>query len=128
MMRDDERGRGSSLAPGLARNGAQRLAMQVIEVRVGYQHEVHWRQVAQVQSGSTQALKNEEPAREVGIDDYVLSADLQEEAGVSNEGDAEFAMRGELRFVGLAGARRDHGVPHQARELTGSLAQRRIFQ
>ena len=91
-MRDDQRGRGSGLAAGLARDGAQRLAMQVIEVRVRYQDEIHRRQVAQVQSRLPQALQNEEPAREVGIDDDVLSADLQEEAGVSDEGDAQFAV------------------------------------
>ena len=33
-----------------------------------------------------------------------------------------------LRLVGLAGARRDRGMPHQARELPRSLAQSAIFQ
>src|ERR1017187_2172160 len=128
MMGDAERGRGSGLAPGLPRDGAQRLAMQVIEVRVRYEYDVHRRQVAQVQSRLTQALENEQPAREVGIDDDVLSANLQKKAGMSDEGDAQFAVRNQFRFVGLAGARSDRGMPHQARELTGSLAQRRIFQ
>ena len=128
VMGDDERGRGSGLAPGLARDGAQRLAMQMIEVRVRHEHEVHGRQVAQVQSRLTQALQNKQPAREVGIDDDVQSANLQKEAGVSDEGDAEFAVRNQFGFVGLAGARGDRGMPHQARKLTGSLAQSRIFQ
>src|SRR5208282_4701046 len=88
VMGDDERGSGSGLAAGLARDGAQRLAMQVIEVRVGYQDNIHRRQVAQVQSRLTQAFENEEPAGEVGINDDVLSANLKEEAGVSDEGDA----------------------------------------
>src|ERR1019366_6443825 len=100
-MRDNQRGRGSGLAPSLARDGAQRLTMQVIEVRVRHQDEVHRRQVAQVQSRLTQALKNEEPAREVGIDDDVLAANLQKKTGVPDEGDAEFAVRSHLRFVGL---------------------------
>ena len=43
MMGDDQRGRGSGLAAGLSCDGAQRLAMQVIEVRVGYQHQVDGR-------------------------------------------------------------------------------------
>jgi len=30
--------------------------------------------------------------------------------------------------VGLAGAGRHYGMPHQTRELTGSLAERGIFQ
>ncbi len=41
MMRDDQRGRGSGLAAGLARDRAQRLAMQVIEVRMRYQDHIH---------------------------------------------------------------------------------------
>ena len=127
-MGDDERGRGPGLAAGLPRDGAQRLAMQMIEVRVRYEDEVHGRQVVQVQSRLAQALQNEQPAREVGVDDDVLSANLQKEAGVSDEGDAEFAVRNQFGFVGLAGARGDRGMPHQARELTGSLAQSGGFQ
>src|ERR1019366_9464862 len=123
----NQRGRGSGLTPGLARGGAQRLAMQVIEMRVRYQDNIHRRQVAQVQSRLAQAFENEEPALEVGIDDDVLSANLQKKAGVSDEGDAEFAVRSQLRFVSFSGARCDRGTPHQARELTGSLAQRGIF-
>ena len=128
MMRDDEGGRGAGLAAGLARDGAQRLAMQVIEVRVRDQDNIHGRQVAQIQSRLTQALENEQPAREVGIDDDVLSPNLEEEAGVSDEGNAQLPVRNQFRFVGLAGAGCDRGVPHQARELAGSLAQRGIFQ
>src|SRR5260221_3436733 len=56
VMRHDERGRGSGLAAGLPRDGAQRLAMEVIEVSVRDQDNVHWRQVAQIQSRLPQAL------------------------------------------------------------------------
>src|SRR5271155_1566214 len=128
VMRDDERRRGAGLAPGLTRNGAQRLAMQVIEVRVRYQDDIHRRQIAQVYSGLAQALQDEEPTREIGIDDYVLSANLEEKAGVSDESYAKLAVRNQLRFVGLAGARRHYGMSHQARELAGTLAQSGIFQ
>jgi len=92
MMGDDERGRGSGLASGLPRDGAQRLAVQVIEVSVRYQDNIHRREVAQIQSRLSQALEDEQPARKVRIDDDVLSADLQEEAGVSDEGNGEFAV------------------------------------
>jgi hypothetical protein len=57
MMRDNQRGRGSALAAGLARDGTQRLAMQVIEVRVRNQHDIHGRQIAQVQSWLPQAFQ-----------------------------------------------------------------------
>ena len=92
MMRDDEGGRGSGLATGLPRDGAQGLAMEVIEVSMRHQDNIHRRQVAQIQSRLSQALEDKEPARKVRIDDDILSADLQEEAGVSDEGDAEFAV------------------------------------
>ena len=100
MMRDDQRGRGSGLAARLPRDGAQRLPMQVIEVRVRHQHDIHRRQVAQIQSRLTQALENEEPAREVGIDDDVLSANLQKEAGVPDERHAQLAVRNQLAVCG----------------------------
>ena len=128
MMRDDQGGRGSGLTAGLVRDGAQRLAMQVIEVRMRYQDNIHGRQVAQVQPWLTQAFENKQPAREVRIDDDVLPAKLEEEAGVSDKGDAQLAVRNQFRFVGLAGARCYRGVPHQARELAGALPQRGIFQ
>src|ERR1700689_5359402 len=103
MMRHNERGRGSGQAPGLPCDGAQRLAMQVIEVRMGDEDEVCRRQVAQVQSGLAQTLEHEEPARKIRIDDDILSADLQEETRMSDEGDAELAISDEGGFVRLAG-------------------------
>ena len=127
MMRHYERGRGSSLAPGLPCYGAQRLAVQVIEVRMGDEDEVCRRQVAQVQSGLAQTLEHKEPAGKIRIDDDILSADLQEETRMSDEGDAELAISDEGGFVRLAGTRCDRGMPHQASELAGTLAQSPIF-
>lgn len=128
MMRHDQRRRGSGLAAGLARDGTQRLAMQMIEVRVSDEHQIHRWQIAQIYSGLTEAFKNEKPAREIGIDDDVLASDLKEETGVPDKGDAEFAIRGELRFVSRARARSDDGVAHEPGELSRSLAERGIFQ
>ncbi len=57
VMRDDKRRRDSGLAARLACDRTQRLSMQMIEMgRCGYQYNVHWRQVAQIQSRLTQAL------------------------------------------------------------------------
>ena len=91
-MRYHEGGCRSGLAAGLPGDGAQRLAMQVIEVSMRHQDNIHRRQVAQVQSGLTQALEDEQPARKVRIDYDILSANLQKEAGVSYEGDAELSV------------------------------------
>lgn len=92
MVWDHQRGRRAGLAAGLARDGAQRLFMQVIEMRVGDQHDVGRRQIAQIQSWLTQALQDEKPAREVGIDDNVVASNLEEKAGVPDERDAQFAV------------------------------------
>ena len=65
----------------------------MVEVRVRHQHGIDGRQVAQPQAGTTQPLEDEEPACKIGIDDDVLAADLQEEAGVSDEGNTQLAAR-----------------------------------
>src|SRR5271157_5893634 len=102
--------------------------MQMIEVRVGYEHEVHGRQVARVQSRLTQTFKHEKPAREIRIDNDVQAANLQKKTGVPDEGEAELTLCNQLRFVNFAGTRCDRGMPYQARELAGSLAESRVFQ
>ena len=56
MMRNDERGRAAGFAARLPCNGAQRLAMKMIEMGMRNQDDVHGRQVAQVQAGLAQAL------------------------------------------------------------------------
>jgi len=128
MVRDNEGGRGSSLSAGLARDGAQRLAVQVIEVGMGDQDDIHGREFAEVESGAAQAFQDKEPAREVGIDDDVVLADLEEKAGVPDEGDAEFAVRDEFRLMGRAGKRGDRRIPHQACELAGTLTESGILE
>src|ERR1039457_4710920 len=101
--------------------------MEMIEVRVRNQHDIHWRQFAQIQSRLTQTLQNEKPAREVGIDDDVLSANLQKKTGVPDKGHAELAIRSQGCLMGLARTRRDHGMAHQASKLPRTLTQRPIF-
>src|ERR1700681_4863737 len=128
MMRNDQRGRGASLALSLARDGTQRLSVQVIEVRVRHEDDVHRRQVSQVQSRLAQSFQDEEPACKVRIDNDVLPAYLQKKAGVPDECNAQFTVRDQFRLVGLARARRYRRVPYQASELAGPLAQCRVFQ
>ena len=79
-------------APGVLHDGAQRWPVQVIEVRVGDQHQIDRRQIAQLHARLAQPLQHEQPAREVGIDQHILPAHLHEKAGVADEGDAEFAV------------------------------------
>ena len=88
--------------------------MQVIEVRMSNQDEVDGWQVAHVHAGLAKPLENEQPSRKVGIDKNILSADLDEETGVTDEGDAHLPVARELGLANLAGARRDGRMPHQA--------------
>jgi hypothetical protein len=74
------------------------------------------------------ALKDKQPAGEIGIDDNVLASHLKKEAGVPNEGHAHLAVRNQHRPVRLAGRRSHGGVANQASKLPGTLAQSRIFQ
>jgi len=53
---------------------------------------------------------------------------LHEEAGVADEGDAEFSIGGETRFVSFAAARSDCGVADETSELGGALTQGRITE
>jgi hypothetical protein len=126
MVRHNQDGRGSLLPPRLACNRAQRLPVQVIEMSVRYQHHIHRRQIADAQARLPQPLQYEQPAREVGIDDHALSANLQEETRVADEGDAEFSVGGEARFVGLAATWSYRGVTHQTSKLGGAFTKGRI--
>src|SRR5450432_315373 len=98
----------------------------MIEVRVRDQHKVDRRQVGDAQAGAAQAFQYEEPAGEVGIDDDVLAANLQEETGVADEGDAEFSVGHQARLVRLAVTWRDGGSTHQASEIGSAFTKGRI--
>jgi len=102
--------------------------MQVVKVGVGDQDYIHGGQIAQFESGTAKAFQDKEPAREVGVDNDVMLANLKEKAGVSDEGDAEFAIRDEFSLMGLTGEGGDCRVAHQAGELAGTLAESRILQ
>src|ERR1039458_404623 len=102
--------------------------MEMIEVGMGHQHHVDGRQIGDSESGTAQAFQDEQPAREVRIDDDALSANLHEEAGMPDEGDAELAAGGEAGFVSLAVARSYSGMAHQPSELGGALTKGRIAE
>ena len=76
----------------LMHDGAQRRPMQMVEMRVRYENQIDRRQVGDAKSRSAKPLQHKQPPRKIGIDDHTLAADLNEEAGVADEGDAEFAV------------------------------------
>ena len=128
MRRDDNRWRNTAREQIVLHNRAQRRAMQVIEVRMRDQHQVNGRKIGDPHSGSSQALEHKQPPREIWIDDHALSAHLQEEAGMSNEGNAQFSVRGQAWLVGLAASPSHGGMAHQTGKLSGSLPKGGIAQ
>ena len=75
--------------------------MQVVEMRVRNENRVNWGKVCDAQTRTTKTLQHEQPAGKVGIDEDVFSADLQEEAGMSDESDAELTVCREPGLVSL---------------------------
>jgi hypothetical protein len=107
-------------------DGAERWAMQVIEVGVRHQHQIDRGQISDAQPGTPQPFQNKEPAGKVGIDDDAASAKLQEKASMPDEGDAQFSIGDQAWLVSLAAAWSYCGVPHQPAELGCALTKGRI--
>jgi hypothetical protein len=105
---------------------AQRGPVQMIEVRMRYQHKVDSRQIAHPDPRTPQPLQHKQPAREVGIDHHALPADLHQKAGMANESDPQFSVGNKTRFVHLAAQRSHGGIAHQSTELGCTLAEGRI--
>ena len=66
--------------------------MEVIEVRVGEQDEVDGRQIFYAEPGSLEALEQEEPVGEVGVDDGVEPLELHQERRMPNPGQCELVV------------------------------------
>src|SRR5260221_5110631 len=100
----------------------------MIEMRVRDQHQIDRRKVSDPQAGLAQALQHKKPAGEIGIDDDIFAAYLQEKTGMAYEGHAHLPVGRQDRTVGFARPRRHHRVAHQVAELLGAAAQRRILE
>jgi len=92
MVRDNQRGGAAGLEARLARDRAQGVTVKMIEVSMRHQHKVHRGQVAQTEAGAAQPLEYKEPAGKVGIDDDIPASDLEKEARMPYERDAEIAL------------------------------------
>ena len=102
--------------------------MQVIKMRMRDKHQVNRRQVVDLNSRFSQPLQHEQPARKVGIDEDIFSADLQKEAGMPNKGHAHLPVGNEFGLMRLPLARSDRGVPDQLAKSSGSFAKSGILQ
>ena len=102
--------------------------MQVVEVGVRNEHQIHGRKIANSNPGLPEALEHKQPAGEIGIDDNILSPYLQEEAGVTDKGDAHLPTRNQNRFMRLPSAGSNRRMANQSSKLPGTPAQGGISQ
>src|SRR3981189_743269 len=101
--------------------------MQVIEMGVRHQNYIHRRQIPHMQAWLSYPFQKKQPARKVRVDDDALPPDLQEEAGMPDEGDTHLPVVYELRLVGSSCSWGDGGVAYQSRKVAGPFAECRIF-
>lgn len=97
-------------------------------MRVRHQHQVDWREIPDLHARLTQSLQQEQPWREVRIEQNILSAHLYEETGMADEREPEITVAGELGFAGFPRSWGDRRMPHQSGELACTLAQRGILE
>jgi len=92
-------------------DSAEGAAVEVIEMGVGDENEVDAGEVVEMDAGMFDAFNDFKPASPVGVDEKVESADLHEERGVPDPGDADFAVAqgGEIDRGGLAFAFGEEG-------------------
>jgi hypothetical protein len=83
-------GHGNGLVAGY---GAQRAAIQMIEVGMGDQHEIDGGEVAELDPGMLDAFNDLEPFCPIGIDEHAVLGGLNEKGCMSDPGDAKLAGR-----------------------------------
>jgi len=92
---------------GLIRSDApQRSPVEVIKMRMGYQHQIDLRQMMQLDSRLLQPLDHLQPFRPIRIDQDIAIVCLNEKGGVPDPGDAKFIRPdfGKTRDGAFAGA------------------------
>jgi hypothetical protein len=96
------------------RQAAQGRFMKMIEVRVREQDEIDGRQVFDFQSRTLDAFQEKKPVGEIGIDEDVQVGELNQEGGVADPGDGDFALFQfwENRLVMLTGAAGQQRLPN----------------
>ena len=102
--------------------------MQVVEVRMRDQYQIHRRKIINFDAGLPQALEHEQPPGEIGINDNIFASHLEKKAGMTDKGHAHLAIGHQYWPMRFAGRGRHGRVANQASELPGTLAQRGIFQ
>lgn len=97
---------------GLIRcDGPQAATVKMVEVGVGDEDQIDVGQIVQVNAGVFDAFDDLEPARPVGIDEYIQPGSLDEKRGVADPGNADFVFpeRGEGDDFRFSKAFREQG-------------------
>ena len=112
--------------PRLLNDRTQRRPVQMIKMGMRDQHQVDGRKVSELHSRLAQTLQHKQPAREIGIDDDVLAAHLDEKAGVPNKRQAQISVADQFGFVSLANSWSNRGVAYQTAKRTRAFAENGI--
>lgn len=75
----------------VAGDGAECLAVEMVKVRMGHQHEVDCREVVDFHAGLLDAFDDFQPLRPVGIDEHAVLGCLDEKRGVADPCDTNLA-------------------------------------
>jgi hypothetical protein len=102
---DDDLGRAAAQAAGGSDDAAERWDVEVVHVGVGDEDGVDGGKVFDEEAGLALAAEDDEAGGEDGVDEDVAAADLEEEGGVADEGDAELGGGDQFGGAGLAGER-----------------------
>jgi hypothetical protein len=84
--------------------------VEVVEMGVGHEHQIDFRQPVQIEAGMAAAFHRAVPFRPVGIDDHRVAGELQEKRGVADPGDAHLVAGGgvEHRFEHVTSGAAEH--------------------
>jgi hypothetical protein len=95
-------------------NAANTRLVKVIEVRVREQDEIDRRKILELEASVFDALQQEKPVREIGIDEDIEVGELHEKRRVTDPGDGDFAggQFGKLGALVVAGTFGQERLPH----------------
>jgi len=118
---NDKQWTASGLDARGARDGPQRRAMQVIEMRVGDEHGVKRWKFLDAKSGTAQTFEYEKPGSKDWIDDDVRAADLQKKRRVSDERNPHLVLCGKHGAVSTSGTAGHGRVLYELAKLASFL-------
>lgn len=111
----------------IGRDRPQRSPIQMVEVRVGDEHEIDRRQMMDAKAGLFQAFDHAEPHRPNRVDQYICVVRLNQERSMANPGNTNLAWlnvrKKGARIAGARSFREERWNPNTGNEIAlGPLA------